>query len=168
VTTSSGANTQLLGGLATIERAASNAVVSHYNVRPVIDIFATPQGAISGGIAVDIRKADAGDGHDVPNGASVVTARQGHDNDKRLPAALYRSGAGFVLIYLLIVVNFSPGSIPSLSSWRCRLRWPACLDAVREQYTLSFPRSRAIMCMASRPPQHPGDQLRAGTSGGRC
>jgi len=56
VTNEQRANTQLLGGLATIERAASNAVVSHYNVRPVIDIFATPQGRDLGGIAVDIRK----------------------------------------------------------------------------------------------------------------
>src|SRR6202043_4024945 len=56
VTTNSGTGTKLLGGLATIERAASNAVVSHYNVRPVIDIFATPQGRDLGGVAADIRK----------------------------------------------------------------------------------------------------------------
>src|SRR3954469_25412646 len=42
--TGTGADSQLLGALATIHRTPSNAVVSHYNVRPVIDIYATPQG----------------------------------------------------------------------------------------------------------------------------
>src|SRR6202043_3945017 len=68
--TSIGANTQLLGGLATIERTASDAVVSHYNVRPVIDIFATPQGRDLGGVAADIRQVMQGTVHDVPNGAT--------------------------------------------------------------------------------------------------
>src|SRR3954467_2434015 len=44
VTAASGAGSQLLGGLATIQRTPSNAEVSHYNVRPVIDLYATPQG----------------------------------------------------------------------------------------------------------------------------
>src|SRR5258706_1457668 len=74
--TSSGANTQLLGGLATIERTASNAVVSHYNVRPVIDIFATPQGRDLGGIAAHIRKLMQETGHQVPNGAGVALRGQ--------------------------------------------------------------------------------------------
>src|ERR1700690_184103 len=39
-----GVDSQLLGGLATIQRTRSNAAASHYNVRPVIDIYATPQG----------------------------------------------------------------------------------------------------------------------------
>jgi multidrug efflux pump subunit AcrB len=56
LTTGASASTQLLGGLAQIQRTASNAVVSHYNVRPVIDIFATPQGRDLGGVAADIRQ----------------------------------------------------------------------------------------------------------------
>ncbi len=56
VTTTTGTGTQLLGGLATIERAPRNALASHYNVRPVIDIYATPQGRDLGGVAADIGK----------------------------------------------------------------------------------------------------------------
>src|SRR5258708_6222944 len=55
---------QLLGGLATIERAPSDAVASHYNVRPVIDIYATPQGRDLGGVAADIRSVMAATAHD--------------------------------------------------------------------------------------------------------
>jgi multidrug efflux pump subunit AcrB len=50
------ADSQLLGGLATIQHAPSNAVVSHYNVRPVIDIHATPQGRDLGAVAADIAR----------------------------------------------------------------------------------------------------------------
>jgi multidrug efflux pump subunit AcrB len=58
LTAGNGSNTepQLLGGLATIHRAGSNAVVSHYNVRLVIDIYATPQGRDLGAVAAEIRK----------------------------------------------------------------------------------------------------------------
>src|SRR6202030_3335362 len=37
VTSSAGTGTQLLGGLATIQRTPSNAVVSHYNVQSILD-----------------------------------------------------------------------------------------------------------------------------------
>ena len=47
---------QLVGGLANVERTNSNAVVSHYNVQPVIDIFATPQGRDLGALASDIQR----------------------------------------------------------------------------------------------------------------
>jgi len=76
VTTSAGTGGQLLGGLATIQRTPSNAVVSHYNVRPVIDIYATPQGRDLGGVAADIQQLIHDTAHDVPNGASVVLRGQ--------------------------------------------------------------------------------------------
>ena len=56
LTASAGTGAQLLGGLATIERTPRNALVSHYNIRPVIDIYATPQGRDLGGVAADIQK----------------------------------------------------------------------------------------------------------------
>src|SRR6267142_1371208 len=104
--TSSGANTQLLGGLATIERTTSNAVVSHYNVRPVIDIFATPQGRDLGGIAADIRKLMQETGHEVPNGAGVALRGQVTTMTSAYQQLFVGLALAFVLIYLLIVVNF--------------------------------------------------------------
>src|SRR4051812_47220944 len=53
---STGPASQLLGGLATIQRASSDAVVSHYNVRPIVEIYATPQSRDLGAVASDIRK----------------------------------------------------------------------------------------------------------------
>src|SRR4029077_4033527 len=70
------ASTQLLGGLANVERTNSNAVVSHYNVQPVIDIYATPQGRDLGAIASDIQKVIHATAQDVPRGASVTLRGQ--------------------------------------------------------------------------------------------
>jgi multidrug efflux pump subunit AcrB len=104
--TSIGTNTQLLGGLATIERTVSNAVVSHYNVRPVIDIFATPQGRDLGGIVADIRKLMQEMAHEVPNGASVALRGQVTTMTNAYQQLFIGLALALVLIYLLIVVNF--------------------------------------------------------------
>jgi multidrug efflux pump subunit AcrB len=106
VTTSSGTSTQLLGGVAMIQRASSNAVVSHYNVRPVIDIFATPQGRDLGGIAADIRKLMQETAHEVPNGAGVTLRGQVTTMTSAYQQLFVGLALAFVLIYLLIVVNF--------------------------------------------------------------
>jgi multidrug efflux pump subunit AcrB len=149
VTTSSGANTQLLGGLATIERAASNAVVSHYNVRPVIDIFATPQGRDLGGIAVDIRKLMQETVHEVPNGASVVLRGQVTTMTSAYQQLFIGLALAFVLIYLLIVVNFQSWLDPFVIV----VALPTALAGIvwmlfASNTTLSVPAlTGAIMCM---------------------
>src|SRR6266478_4450151 len=149
VTTSSGANTQLLGGLATIERTASNAVVSHYNVRPVIDIFATPQGRDLGGIAADIRKLMQETAHEVPNGASVVLRGQVTTMTSAYQQLFVGLALAFVLIYLLIVVNFQSWLDPFVIV----VALPTALAGIvwmlfASNTTLSVPAlTGAIMCM---------------------
>jgi multidrug efflux pump subunit AcrB len=106
VTTGSSTGTQLLGGLATVQRTSSNAVVSHYNVRPVIDIYATPQGRDLGGVAADIRKVIQATTHDVPNGASVFLRGQVTTMTSAYQQLYVGLAFALVLIYLLIVVNF--------------------------------------------------------------
>src|SRR5258707_8906927 len=76
VTSPAPANTQLLGGLAQVQRTNSNAVVSHYNVQPVIDIFATPHGRDLGALAYDIQVAIHDTAKDLPKGASVALRGQ--------------------------------------------------------------------------------------------
>jgi len=76
VTSATSANTQLLGGLAQVKRTNSDAVVSHYNVQPVIDIFATPQGRDLGALASDIRTVIHDTAKDLPKGASVALRGQ--------------------------------------------------------------------------------------------
>jgi multidrug efflux pump subunit AcrB len=147
--TSSGANTQLLGGLATIERTASNAVVSHYNVRPVIDIFATPQGRDLGGVAADIRKLMQETAHEVPNGAGVTLRGQVTTMTSAYQQLFVGLALAFVLIYLLIVVNFQSWLDPFVIV----VALPTALAGIvwmlfASNTTLSVPAlTGAIMCM---------------------
>ena len=97
---------QLLGGVADIQRSPSNALVSHYNVRPVIDIYATPQGRDLGGVAADIRKVMSATAHDVPKGAQVVLRGQVTTMTSAYQQLYIGLAFAIVLIYLLIVVNF--------------------------------------------------------------
>src|SRR5947209_6715685 len=106
VSTSSGVDTPLLGSLATIQRAPSNAVVSHYNVRPVIDIYATPQGRDLGGVAADTNQAMQEMAHEVPKGATVVLRGQVATMTSAYQQLYVGLAFAVVLIYLLIVVNF--------------------------------------------------------------
>jgi multidrug efflux pump subunit AcrB len=101
-----GDGSQLLGGLATIQRGPSDALVSHYDVRPVIDIFATPQQRDLGGIASDIRRVIKATAGDVPRGASVVLRGQVQTMSSAYGQLFGGLALAIVLIYFLIVVNF--------------------------------------------------------------
>jgi multidrug efflux pump subunit AcrB len=149
VTASAGPGTQLLGGLATIQRAPSDAVASHYNVRPVIDIYATPQGRDLGGVAADIRKAIQETAHDVPNGANVALRGQVTTMTSAYQQLFVGLAFAIVLIYLLIVVNFQSWLDPfvivmALPSALAGIVWILFATGT----TLSVPAlTGAIMCM---------------------
>lgn len=106
VTSTTGANTQLLGGIAEVARGRSNAVVSHYNVSPVIDIYATPQGRDLGALATDILKSINATAKDLPKGASVALRGQVSTMTSAYQQLFVGLAAAIVLIYLLIVINF--------------------------------------------------------------
>jgi multidrug efflux pump subunit AcrB len=145
----SGAGSQLLGGLATIQRTSGNALVSHYNVRPIIDIYATPQGRDLGGVATDIRKVMQDTAKDLPNGASVVLRGQVTTMTSAYQQLFVGLAFAVVLIYLLIVVNFQSWLDPfvivmALPSALAGIVWILFTTGT----TLSVPAlTGAIMCM---------------------
>src|SRR5471030_1421986 len=51
ITSSLQSSAQILGGLATVERTNTNAVVSQYNIQPMVEIFATTQDRDLGAVA---------------------------------------------------------------------------------------------------------------------
>ncbi|WGD50172.1 efflux RND transporter permease subunit [Bradyrhizobium sp. CB1650] len=106
VTSTTGANTQLLGGIAEVARSRSNAVVSHYNVSPVIDIYATPQGRDLGALATDIQKSINATAKDLPKGASVALRGQVSTMTSAYQQLFVGLAAAIALIYLLMVINF--------------------------------------------------------------
>jgi multidrug efflux pump subunit AcrB len=103
----SGARPQnLLGALGTLSRGTQQAVVSHYNVQPVLDIFASVQGRDLGGVAGDVTKLVDDARAQLPPGSSIVM--RGQVQAMQDSFAGLASGLVFAvaLVYLLMVVNF--------------------------------------------------------------
>src|ERR1019366_1907228 len=66
----------ILGGIANITRSTSSAVVSQYDIQPMVQIYATPQGRDLGAVAADVKTVIADTAKDVPKGSSVVLLGQ--------------------------------------------------------------------------------------------
>ncbi|MDD5180503.1 MAG: efflux RND transporter permease subunit [Gallionellaceae bacterium] len=97
---------QLLGGLASISRSQGEALVSHYDVQPTIDIFGTAQERDLGDVAHDIEQVLKETAKDVPKGSFVVMRGQVKAMNDSYNGLLFGLLGAIVLIYLLIVVNF--------------------------------------------------------------
>jgi len=97
---------QILGGLGTIQRADSDAVVSHYAIQPSFDIYATTQGRDLGGAAAAIQRVIKATVSDLPKGATVTLRGQITTMNSAFSGLLFGLLGAVVLIYLIIVVNF--------------------------------------------------------------
>jgi multidrug efflux pump subunit AcrB len=149
INASGSSNNPVLGGLANIERSAGNAVVSQYDIRPMVQIFAAPNGRDLGAVAGDIRKVMSETAKDVPKGSSVVLLGQVETMNSAFSGLLFGLLGAIVLIYLLIVVNFQSWSDPFVIISAL----PAALAGIvwmlfTTDTTLSVPAlTGAIMCM---------------------
>ena len=97
---------QLLGGIATIRRGWSDGVVSHYNVQPVVDIYASAHGRDLGSVATDIQKVLDQTKAEAPPGSTVVLRGQVSTMKEAYGQLFAGLALAIVFIYLLIVVNF--------------------------------------------------------------
>jgi CzcA family heavy metal efflux pump len=140
---------QLLENVASVHREAGPAVVSHYNVQPVIDIYGAVQGRDLGGVAGDIEPIIDASKKDLPRGSSIVvrgTIDTMRTSFRGLVAGL---ALAIVLVYLLIVVNFQSWLDPfiiisALPAALAGIVWMLFLTHT----TLSVPAlTGAIMCM---------------------
>ncbi|MGA9952243.1 MAG: efflux RND transporter permease subunit [Bradyrhizobium sp.] len=102
----------ILGGVASIKRTTSSAMVSQYDIQPMVQIFATPQGRDLGGIATEINKVIANTAKDVPKGSTVALSGQVQTMNSSFSGLLFGLLGAIVLVYFLIVVNFQSWSDP--------------------------------------------------------
>ncbi|HKB59653.1 MAG TPA: efflux RND transporter permease subunit [Gallionellaceae bacterium] len=96
----------LLGTVAAVTRGQGEAVVSHYDVQPTIDIYGTTESRDLGSVAHDINAVLKETAKDVPKGSFVVMRGQVQAMDESYHGLLFGLLGASVLIYLLIVVNF--------------------------------------------------------------
>jgi multidrug efflux pump subunit AcrB len=139
----------LMASLVSTERGAGMAVVSDYNVAPVIDIFGSVAGRDLGGVAGDINKIIDATRQQVPRGSRIVVRGQVQTMRASYIGLLGGLVGSIVLVYLLIVVNFQSWLDPFIMISAL----PAALAGIAwflfiTHTTLSVPALMgAIMCM---------------------
>ena len=142
-------STQLLGGLATFSPEPLDAVVTHYDIRNTVNIFATTQNRDLGGVAADIQKIVDDARGELPKGSTVVIRGQVATMNSAYQQLLIGLAFAIVLIYLLIVVNFQGWLDPFVIV----MALPAALAGIVwmlfiTHTTVSVPAlTGAIMCM---------------------
>ena len=96
----------LMASLVSMRRGSGMAVVSHYNVAPVIDIFGSVDGRDLGGVSRDINKIIDSARSQLPRGSRVVVRGQVQTMRSSYTGLLIGLLFAILLDYLLIVVNF--------------------------------------------------------------
>src|SRR5438270_9567547 len=139
----------IMASLVSTQRGVGMAVVSDYNVAPVIDIFGSVAGRDLGGVAGDINKIIAETHSQLPRGSRVVVRGQVQTMRASYIGLLGGLVGSIVLVYLLIVVNFQSWLDPFIMISAL----PAALAGIAwflfiTHTTLSVPALMgAIMCM---------------------
>jgi multidrug efflux pump subunit AcrB len=149
VTPANGGASHVLGGLGQITRGQGNSVVTHYNILPTIDVYATNQDRDMGAVAEDVQAVIDANMKYLPRGATVTLRGQIQTMDTAFSGLFYGLLAAIVLIYLLIVVNFQSWTDPfviitALPAALAGIVWMLFVTGT----TLSVPAlTGAIMCM---------------------
>ncbi|WP_186042654.1 efflux RND transporter permease subunit [Burkholderia gladioli] len=104
----------LLGSLGSFSRASQQAVVSHYNVQPVLDIYASTQGRDLGGVAADVTKLVDAARAQLPPGSRIVLRGQVQAMNASFSGLLAGLVFAVGLVYLLMVVNFQSWIDPAV------------------------------------------------------
>ncbi|WP_348626733.1 efflux RND transporter permease subunit [Methylocella silvestris] len=142
-------DSQLLGAVATITPEPTPSVVTHYNIQPTIDIYASAEGRDLGAVRADVEKIVSETRAEAPKGATVVIRGEAATMTSAYRQLLFGLGFSILLIYLLIVVNFQSW----LDSLVIILSLPAALAGIVwmlfiTRTPLSAPAlTGAIMCM---------------------
>jgi multidrug efflux pump subunit AcrB len=145
----SGAPTTVLGGIADIRRTHGDAVVSQYDISPMVDIYATTQGRDLGAVSADIQKIIARNDKDKPKGAIIALVGQTATMNSAYSGLLFGLLGAIVLVYFVVVINFQSWTDPFIIITAL----PAALAGIiwmlfATQTTLSVPAlTGAIMCM---------------------
>ena len=100
------ARPEILASLASISRGQEMAVVSHYDISPVIDIFGNVQGRDLGSVASDINRIVEDSRKELPRGSRLLVRGQIQTMYTSFVGLLGGLIFSIVLVYLLIVVNF--------------------------------------------------------------
>ena len=142
-------HSNILGSFANMRRESGQAVVTHYNAQPTIDIYGGADGRDLGAVSDDINRIIKESKAQLPKGSSIVLRGQVQTMNASFSGLLVGLVFAIVLVYLLIVVNFQSWLDPfiiitALPGALAGIVWMLFLTHT----TLSIPAlTGAIMCI---------------------
>ncbi len=140
---------QILGNLAQFQPGAELGTVSHYDVQPVLDIYANVVGTDLGSVTREMETLVKKYEKQLPRGSHIILRGQSETMQKSYIGLLSGLAFSILLVYLLIVVNFQSWLDPfliisGLPAALAGIAWLLFLTGTR----LSVPAlTGAIMCM---------------------
>jgi multidrug efflux pump subunit AcrB len=144
-----GRKPQFLSNLATLRRTPSEAVVNHYDVQTVFEVYANVQGRDLGGVSADVNRVLDGLRPELPRGSTFAVRGQAASMNSSFSGLAFGMVFAVLLVYLLMVVNFQSWLDPfiiltALPGALAGIIWMLFLS----QTTLSVPALMgAIMCI---------------------
>jgi multidrug efflux pump subunit AcrB len=106
ITSATARSPEILADVASITRSNEMAVLNHYNIRRVVDIYASVQDRDLGAVGGDITRIVDANRKLLPRGTFITIRGQLDTMHTSYIGLLAGLGFAIVLIYLLIVVNF--------------------------------------------------------------
>ena len=172
---------EILGDLVSVKRGNEMAVVNHYNIRRVVDIYGNVQGRDLGAISRQIEDLLSKDRRDLPRGTFVSLKGQVETMRNSYVGLLGGLIFSIVLVYLLIVVNFQSwvdpfiiitalpaalaGIVLFLFLTHTRLSVPALMGAIMCM-GVATANSILVISFATTQLQEHGDAIRAAIEAG--
>ena len=144
-----GSSPQILGNLVGIRTTARPAEISHYNVQPMINVYASVDGRDLGAVSTEVEKRVQDIEKQLPRGSHIVIRGQVATMKGSFAGLGFGLIGAIILAYLLIVVNFQSWLDPfiiitALPGALAGICWILLLTHT----TLSVPSlTGAIMCM---------------------
>jgi len=144
-----GSRPEILADVASIKRSSEMEVINHYNIRRLVDIYASVDGRDLGAAGRDIARIIDAHRGSLPRGSFITIRGQLQTMRESYSGSLIGLAFSIILVYLLIVVNFQSWLDPFIIITAL----PAALAGIvfflfATHTTLSVPALMgAIMCM---------------------
>jgi len=106
ISSSSAMRPEILADVASIKRSSGMEVINHYNIRRVVDIYASVQGRDLGGAGRDIASIVDADRKLLPRGSFLKIRGQLETMRASYIGSLTGLAFAVIMVYLLIVINF--------------------------------------------------------------
>src|SRR5580692_658774 len=100
------ANPEILADVASMQRSHEMAVVSHYNIRRVIDIYGAVQDRDLGSVSREVQRIVDANRSSLPRGTFITLRGQVETMQSSYLGLIVGLCVAIVLVYMLIVVNF--------------------------------------------------------------